>query len=244
MTTTDPADGQTDRSRRRRLVGAGGVVALAAGAAVVVTVVLGQDPAPVSPPSGLAPAGASAAPTVTAPSMSAPPTAGAPTAEAPTTTQPDAPPVLPESRPTEITIPSIGVGGGFVDLGLTAAGELDVPQDPADVGWFTGAHAPGARGVAVVAGHVTWNGEPSVFFRLGEIAPGAEIEVVREDGSTAVFAVRDSATFPKDAFPTDEVYRSSDASELVLITCGGAYADSRYDSNVIVWADLVEARAA
>ena len=128
-----------------------------------------------------------------------------------------------------------------MSLGLKG-NELETPADPDLVGWFTGAHTPGAPGRAVLAGHLTWNGRHTVFARLPELAVGAVIEVDREDGTTAKFAVTKVATFPKDAFPTDEVYASTDEPSLVLITCGGDYSKSEhyYDSNVIAFASALE----
>ena len=47
---------------------------------------------------------------------------------------------------------------------------MEVPADPANAGWYELGPSPGALGPAVVAGHVTWNQAPAVFFRLAECA--------------------------------------------------------------------------
>lgn len=148
---------------------------------------------------------------------------------------------LPESAPTKVKIPSIGVDAGTVSLGLDG-NELETPADPDVVGWFTGAHTPGAPGRAVLAGHLTWNGRHTVFARLPELTVGAVVEVDRQDGTTAKFEVTEVSTFAKDEFPTAEVYASTDEPSLVLITCGGEYSQSEhyYDSNVIAFADALD----
>lgn len=149
---------------------------------------------------------------------------------------------LTESVPTRIQIPSIKVDASMVDVGLKGDGEMDTPDaDPDQAGWFTGAHTPGSPGTSIVVGHVTWNREPTVFFKLGELQRGDRITVTRKDGSTATFAVRKRSTFPKDAFPTKEIFRQAADPELTLITCGGRYDTSThsYGSNVIVWTTLV-----
>jgi sortase (surface protein transpeptidase) len=158
----------------------------------------------------------------------------------------NAPDGLEESDPERIRIESIGVDATFVDLDLDDNRQLEAPEDPDQVGWFTGARSPGTPGVAVVAGHLTWNREPTVFYRLGELADGARIEITRADGSVAIFTARRRGTFPKDRFPTDEVYRATREPELTLITCGGGYdqEDHSYDSNIIVWAELTDSRPA
>jgi len=148
------------------------------------------------------------------------------------------------SRPVRVSIPRIGVTSGLEDLGLDAQGVMRTPQDPARAGWFTPGPAPGVAGAAVIAGHVTWDQQPAVFFRLGQMRRGDRVEVTRDDGTTAVFTVSRVAEFEKRSFPTGAVYGRTDRPELRLITCGGSY-DSRsnsYAANLIVWADLTGSR--
>ncbi len=81
-----------------------------------------------------------------------------------------------------------------------------------------------------------------MFFRLGELEPGATVSVAREDGRTARFVVDKVERYPKDRFPTVAVYGdTTQRAELRLITCGGAF-DSRtghYQDNVVAYAHLV-----
>jgi sortase (surface protein transpeptidase) len=151
--------------------------------------------------------------------------------------------VLPESDPVTVSIPSIGVRSRLVDLGLDADGAMEVPRDPSLAGWFSRGAAPGALGPAVIAGHVTWNGAPAVFSRLGALRRGASVAVTREDGRTAVFTVTRVARFSKSHFPSRAVYGTIDHAGLRLITCGGTYdaAAHRYLDNVVVFARLTEA---
>ena len=153
-------------------------------------------------------------------------------------------PYLSESAPVRVTVPTLGVTSDLVELGLTDAGAMEVPTDPAVAGWYTRGPAPGALGPAVIAGHVTWNGEPAVFYELGSLRSGDTVEVDRSDGKTAVFTVQRVARFPKDEFPTQAVYGPVNHASLRLITCGGLYdeSNSRYLDNVVVFARLAEVR--
>ncbi|WP_457810623.1 class F sortase [Streptomyces microflavus] len=169
------------------------------------------------------------------------PSAGAPAA--PRSQAPSAEPraaALPPSRPVSITIPSIEVTSDLEQLGLGKNRAMETPKDPAKAGWYRPGATPGAIGPSVIAGHVTWDGSPAVFFELTELEPGDRIEVRRADGRTAEFTVDRTATYPKDDFPTVEVYRNLDHAGLRLITCGGDYSedDSRYADNVVVYASL------
>ena len=153
-------------------------------------------------------------------------------------------PVLPAAEPVSLRIPGIGVATDLVDLGVDAGGEMEVPADPDQAGWYTVAPAPGALGPALIAGHVTWNRDPAVFFRLGELRRGDRVAVGRADGRTAVFEVRRVVRFPKSGFPTRTVYGPTDHAALRLITCGGRYdpGGAGYDDNVVVFATLVAVR--
>ena len=147
--------------------------------------------------------------------------------------------VLPESEPVTVSIPKIGVRSRLVDLKLENDGDMEVPK-PAVAGWFTRGPTPGALGPAVITGHVTWNGAPAVFRRLGTLQRGDQVRVTRKDGKTAVFTVTRLAQFSKSQFPSQAVYGAIDHAGLRLITCGGTYdaARHRYLDNVIVFAKL------
>ncbi|MGY1841209.1 MULTISPECIES: class F sortase [unclassified Modestobacter] len=178
-------------------------------------------------------AGAASTAPVAEPAVTAPSDRAAPGA--------DLPVVLPESAPVRVRIPAIGVDSELMDLGLQADGTMEVPAGGFPAGWFTEAPTPGERGPAVLAGHVDWAGAPGVFADLRDVVPGDEISVLRTDGTTAVFAVREVGRYDKDAFPTADVYGDLDHAGLRLITCGGIFdqqADS-YRDNTIVFADLV-----
>jgi hypothetical protein len=153
-------------------------------------------------------------------------------------------PSLRHSLPSTLRVRRLGLDQPLVRLGVDGAGALEPPGRPEDVGWFTGSVTPGETGPSVIAGHVTWNGVPAAFFRLGAMHRGDGVEVGRADGSTAVFAVTSVRRYPKTHFPTARVYGPTDHAALRLITCGGRYdADRhRYDDNVVVFARLVGAR--
>lgn len=144
------------------------------------------------------------------------------------------------STPVRIQIPAIGVDSGLMPLGLQDDGSLEVPPEGFPAGWYTEAPTPGELGPAIIAGHVDWDGSPGVFFSLRDLAPGDTITVDREDGSSARFEVGSVQQFPKDAFPTDEVYADIPRAGLRLITCGGSFdrAARSYEDNIVVFADL------
>jgi sortase (surface protein transpeptidase) len=95
-------------------------------------------------------------------------------------------------------------------------------------------------GSAIIAGHVDSRTGPGIFFWLRTLHRGNRIYVGRADGTMAVFTVTRVRKVAKNHFPTAAVYGAVPDSELRLITCGGAFDQSKgsYLSNVVVFARL------
>ena len=139
--------------------------------------------------------------------------------------------------PVSLTIPAIGVHTKLIRLGITARGTLQVPAVTSVAGWYTGSPRPGEVGSSVIAGHIDSYLGPGIFYRLSEMRPGQRIYVRRANGSLAVFSVTAVQQYPKDRFPTGQVYGPAPDAELNLITCGGTfdYATRSYLSNTVVY---------
>jgi sortase (surface protein transpeptidase) len=93
----------------------------------------------------------------------------------------------------------------------------------------------------VVVGHVDSQDGPAVFYRLGELQPGDTIDIALDDGtSTVTYTVDRTERFPKDAFPTLQVYGLTPGPELRLITCDGEFDAStgHYVDNLVVYATI------
>lgn len=150
-------------------------------------------------------------------------------------------PVVHAARPTRLRIPAIHVDTTrFVDLDLNADGTLEVPADGLTVGWYARSPAPGRPGPAVLAAHVDWNHQKGVFYDLHALEVGENITVDRADGSTGTFRVTRVARYPKNGFPTEEVYGDVPGPELRVITCGGELDRQArsYRDNVVIYAQL------
>ena len=120
----------------------------------------------------------------------------------------------------------------------SADGTMEVPTDFGRAGWLTTAPVPGARGPAVIAGHVDSTTGPAVFFRLRELRAGDPVEVRQRDGDVVRFTVRSRDTFAKDEFPTGQVYGPTAGPVLRLITCDGDIdpRTGHYTDNLVVFA--------
>ncbi|MDP9093736.1 MAG: class F sortase [Actinomycetota bacterium] len=155
--------------------------------------------------------------------------------------------VLSSSTPMRLSIPALGVSSTLLELGLNPDGTAQVPplNDVSQAGWYRFSPTPGAAGSAVMLGHIDSATYGSgVFYRLGALTPGDEVDVTRADGTTAVFRVDRVAEYPKSSFPTQLVYGPTNYPSLRLVTCGGAY-DSQahsYLDNIVAYTSLVAQR--
>jgi sortase (surface protein transpeptidase) len=187
---------------------------------------------------GAAPAAAAGGRPVAAAAVAVPPVPPVPSGEGAAAGPAMARPLGPASsaRASAVRIPAIGVRSPLVDLGVDATGAL-VPPGSADVaGWFTAGAVPGEPGPAVIAGHVDSRAGPGVFYRLGDLPVGAEVDVDRSDGTTVRFEVVAVDRVGKVDFPTEQVYGPGRAPRLSLVTCGGEFdrAAGHYRDNVVV----------
>lgn len=148
------------------------------------------------------------------------------------------PVVAANARPVSIDIPAINVHTTLQQLGLDSTGALEPPTNLTQAGWYTGSPVPGQNGPSVIAGHVDSFQGPAVFFELKLLKPGDTITVGLSSGQPVVFSVMLVQQYPKDAFPTADVYGARPDPELRLITCGGGFSSGHYLDNIVVYASL------
>lgn len=155
--------------------------------------------------------------------------------------------ILERSKPVSIRIPAIGVSSPLQALGLNPDGTIAVPQPGPkynEAAWFKDSPTPGELGPSVIEGHIDSASEgPSVFFKLGALKPGDQIDVALADGTTSVFTVTGVRQYSKTGFPTATVYGNTNFAALRLITCGGTFdhTSHHYLSNTVVFAELTSA---
>jgi hypothetical protein len=188
-----------------------------------------------------------AAPGMVLPGAAAPgavaPAGATPGAVAPSRGTPAAGPApLARSTPLALAIPSVRLQAPLLGLGMDGRGAAELPPFslPRTAGWLRDSASPGEPGTAVVVGHVDTTTGPAVFWNLAAVRPGAEVDVTRLDGRTAVFTVDRVQAYPRARFPAAQVYGPSQGAQLRVVTCGGTFDRSRreYSGNVVLFAHL------
>ncbi|WP_435216329.1 class F sortase [Streptomyces sp. bgisy034] len=151
---------------------------------------------------------------------------------------------LGDALPQRLDIPALDLRAPVVARGLDAHAAIDPPPyaQAGAVGWYAAGVKPGAVGAALMAGHVDTESAPAVFHRLGALAPGATVRVLRDDGRVAEFTVDDVRVVSRENFDAHQVYGTHrpGRAELRLITCAGTFdrASRAYSANVVVSAYL------
>jgi sortase (surface protein transpeptidase) len=142
--------------------------------------------------------------------------------------------------PARIRLPSLGVDTAVVAVGVDARGEMAVPEDVRETGWYRFGPAPGsAAGSSVVSGHVDDRVQGrGAFYRLVDLAVGDPVVVTTAAGADLAFRVSAVRRIPKSTLPVDELFARDGPPHLTLVTCGGTFdrALGSYRDNVVVTA--------
>jgi len=131
---------------------------------------------------------------------------------------------VPGTYPIVIQIPSIGVDAAVELAGVDKHGNMQVPVNPCDVAWYKLGPAPGAAaGDAVIDGHLDWwTDGPAVFWKLNNIRPGAEIDIIDADGAKVRFKVTALDSLHRSAVPAG-LFATTGPPMLTLYTCAGVW---------------------
>ncbi len=142
--------------------------------------------------------------------------------------------------PVRLRIPSINVDARIDHVGLTPLGEMDVPEKPELLGWFSQSPRPGENGNTVIAGHSGMKDNVSAAFdNLEELRVGDQIHVEDETGANIAFVVRKIKIYDKSADTSSVFNPSYDGSRLILITCTGVWDKTQrtHSDRLVVFAD-------
>lgn len=146
--------------------------------------------------------------------------------------------------PVRVRIPSIKLSQSIKAMGLNIYGQIEPPVKQAI--WYDqkgDSTIPGQPGIALFAGHVTFNDVPDSFYHLARVKKGAKILVDCNSGATLTFVVSvkpvsiDKITLEKDS----RVWGESSIPKLDLVTCdpdSGKRSDGHYHNNTLVQATL------
>ena len=154
------------------------------------------------------------------------------------------------SRPVKLLIPSIGVDAAIEVAGVDANNNIATPQDSRNAAWYSGSVLPGESGNAFIEGHLNWYTGPGrtgpvvprVFWSLGKVKNGDQVQIVQENGTILTFQVDRTYTLDHDDKASgDSLLKHDGPPTITLETCSGDWSTSAqtYQSRLIVHATLI-----
>ncbi|WP_421383731.1 sortase domain-bontaining protein [Bacillus salacetis] len=143
--------------------------------------------------------------------------------------------------PVRIKIPSMNIDTEVIPVGLLDNGEMEVPKGTEVTGWYSKGFQPGAKGNAVIAGHVDSKEGPAVFFYLKNLAIGEKIIVTDTNGVEKTFIVKEKESYKAEEAPIEKIFGPDDERNLNLITCTGTfnYDDHLYPDRLVIYTELL-----
>jgi Sortase domain len=143
------------------------------------------------------------------------------------------------AAPSEVTISKLGVQA-VVQPVLNSNGQLDVPTDPARLGWWTGSALIGATsGTVVLDGHVDSAGTgPGALFRLTSLQATDRITITTAAGQRQDYQVIGRRVYVKAKGLPPDLFTPTGPPRLTLITCGGPFDPTTlsYLDNIVIFA--------
>lgn len=149
-------------------------------------------------------------------------------------------PVTPPSVPNRVRIPALNIDARVLPVGVDTAGDVAIPENIQELGWYQYGPAPGApEGSIVVVGHVDSATQGlGAFFHLATLTAGDTISVTSADQHQWEYTVVGRETYPKTTIPLEALFSSTGEPRLTLITCGGRFdtAKRSYLDNIVITA--------
>ncbi len=152
-------------------------------------------------------------------------------------------PIVEPDLPKLITISSLNVKAHVKPIGVTSKGELGVPYNIYETGWYNASARPGAvaaNGAVLIDGHVVGPTRPGIFAGIKKMVAGDTIQITRTDNKALTYTVvktqnYDAATLNVGMLLTSVV---PGKPGLNLITCGGPFdaKTQHYTQRTVVFA--------
>jgi len=145
--------------------------------------------------------------------------------------------------PRYIYIPAIKVEQTRIThLGVDEHGQIRVPDNLNDTGWYKASAKPGQKGAMFIYGHISSWQAKGVFYDLHKLKAGDEVTIERGDGQKYTYVVVESKTYPADKVNMNEVLAPVDKTQpgLNLMTCAGTVkpGTSEFTERLVVFTTL------
>ena len=122
--------------------------------------------------------------------------------------------------PGTLFVPALEIQARLTPMG-TRAGVLEIPPDPAVVGWDEQTPSlAAAEGSTFLAGHVAAGGVDGALHNLARITPGSRIFTRDDEGALREWVVTGLQT-SRDKLMEPEYFATTGDRRLIVVTCAG-----------------------
>ncbi|RNI25455.1 class F sortase [Flexivirga caeni] len=138
--------------------------------------------------------------------------------------------------PRNLNVAGVGIDESVVPMGTNAQGQIYPP--PHTTLWYDRSAQPGQDGIAVIAGHVTYDG-PDNFYNLRNVEVGTRVTITCANAKVVKLTVTGMQSIPKPALTTDQrVWGASATPVVTLVTCDikSPMIAGHHLNNFVVWA--------
>jgi hypothetical protein len=164
----------------------------------------------------------------------------APVPDVPVRDAAPAPPRPLPPAPARLDYPAIAADMGITPVGVSADGQMAIPEDAVLAGWYRHSASPAETdGTVVIAAHAGSIPTPrGPLYDLRDSRPGHEVVLEDTDGHRTAYRVSRVDQLTKTTIDFRAYFTRAGEKRLVLITCGGRWDERRqsYDDNIIVTA--------
>ena len=148
-----------------------------------------------------------------------------------------------DAPPRRLVVGGVDITMPIQATGVTADGQMELPPDPREGGWYRFGALPGdLEGSALLGGHVdSLRYGTGPLARLAEVRAGARVTVTDADGQRLRYRVTSVERISKGALPVDRLFDPNGPHRLVIVTCGGRFLPDAggYEDNIVVIAEPV-----
>ncbi len=152
-----------------------------------------------------------------------------------------------EAVPVRLIAPAQSIDVEIIEVGVTAEGALEAPEDWSKAGWYTKSAFPGHKGNLIIDGHYdTSTGGAAAFWNLKNLKVSDKVVVADEFGVEHTYVVKELIHVSiSDTDRLDKLNKHSGRT-LTLITCGGFWNPivGTYDERLIIKAEIEDKRQA
>lgn len=141
-----------------------------------------------------------------------------------------------------LIIDKIGVSAPLELVGFDANGNMATPSGPNVVALYSQGAKIGSVGNVVISGHKDTERGKAVFYNLSKLVVGDTILVTDSKGKGYKYVVDSKNSYPRDNFPSKELFSNGTTARLNLVTCAGTYDRSikAYTQRLVVSAILAK----